>query len=340
MGAGIVAYAVYIPRNRISAGEYRKSWGSFAAPGVKEKAVPAYDEDAITMAVEAGRTLLEKEVVKIEDVNLIYLASTSTPYVEKSGAVTVAAALGLSGSFRMADFGGSLRAGTAALLAALDWAEANDGYALVVASDCPRARPDSGIEHGLGAGAIAMLVGKNNVVAEVDGFFGFSQDDLGIRFRPSGEEFIQDLEIRNQTFVEEVKASVKGLLDDLGLEPKDIAHLVVQQPNARSPIQAGGKLKFDKEQLKYSSTAAQIGDTATASVFISMAQALDEADAGQRLVIVSCGSGSDAVSLTVKDDIKKLNRVPSVNDLIADKVEVDYITYLKIRRYLSSQKAF
>jgi hypothetical protein len=42
----------------------------------------------------------------------------------------------------------------------------------------------------------------------------------------------------------------------------------------------------------------------------------------------------------VKDDIKKLNRVPSVNDLIADKVEVDYITYLKIRRYLSSQKAF
>src|SRR3972149_324224 len=58
-GVGPAAAAFYLPRYVITAGEYRKALGTFHATGIEEKRVPAYDEDEVTMAVEAGHRAID-----------------------------------------------------------------------------------------------------------------------------------------------------------------------------------------------------------------------------------------------------------------------------------------
>lgn len=48
---GITSYGAYIPWNRIERQQLAKAWGGL---GVGEKAIAYYDEDSVTMAVEAA----------------------------------------------------------------------------------------------------------------------------------------------------------------------------------------------------------------------------------------------------------------------------------------------
>ncbi len=63
--AGIIGYGAYVPRNRIKVEEIAKVWGA-DAPSYKkglmlrEKSVPAPDQDVITMSVEAARNALTR----------------------------------------------------------------------------------------------------------------------------------------------------------------------------------------------------------------------------------------------------------------------------------------
>ena len=61
MSIGIVSYGSCVPRLRLARGEYQKAWGSCAAD-IKEKAVMDYDEDTLTMGVEAAKDALRREI--------------------------------------------------------------------------------------------------------------------------------------------------------------------------------------------------------------------------------------------------------------------------------------
>ncbi|MEE8469875.1 MAG: 3-hydroxy-3-methylglutaryl CoA synthase, partial [Dehalococcoidia bacterium] len=131
--AGIVSYGAYIPIYRLSRDLIAQSWGRFPLGG--EKAVANFDEDCITMAVEAGNNCLQG--IDRDEVEGLFLASTTTPYKEKQCAAVVAEALDLKRGMVTADFANSLRAGTIAMRAALDAIAAGSAKkVLVVASDC------------------------------------------------------------------------------------------------------------------------------------------------------------------------------------------------------------
>ncbi|MEM0022264.1 MAG: hypothetical protein QXK44_01780, partial [Archaeoglobaceae archaeon] len=88
--ACISACSVYIPIWRLSRDEISKSTGVPSMGG--ERAVANWDEDAITMAVDAA-----KDFGKIFDALLF--ASTSTPFKIKQSASIVASALDLENIF-------------------------------------------------------------------------------------------------------------------------------------------------------------------------------------------------------------------------------------------------
>lgn len=153
--AGIAAVGFYIPRQVITAEEYRKAVGDFAAPGILEKAVPAFDEDAVTMAVEAADRALAGTAEPVK--RLVYLSSAS------GGAPTVAQALGIDAA-TAEEASSPVRAVTAA------FEHAQAGRAtLLVASDAPRAKPKELGEHALGAAAVAFLVAPGGLVVRADG---------------------------------------------------------------------------------------------------------------------------------------------------------------------------
>jgi 3-hydroxy-3-methylglutaryl CoA synthase len=136
--AGIVSYGAYIPVYRLDRALIWQTWGGMPVSG--EKAVANFDEDSVTMAVEAGNNCLHG--IDREDVDGLFLASTTTPYKEKQCASLVAEALDLKRSTMTADFTNSLRAGTIAIRAALDAIAAGTARkVLVVAADCRLGHP-------------------------------------------------------------------------------------------------------------------------------------------------------------------------------------------------------
>src|ERR1700753_512821 len=119
--SGILAFGGYIPERRLQRAVILAAHGWFAG-GLRglaagERAVANWDEDTITMAVEAARdclTGLDRDSVKA-----ITLASTTLPYADRLNSGVVKEALTLSGAVGASDATGALRAGTSALIQAL-----------------------------------------------------------------------------------------------------------------------------------------------------------------------------------------------------------------------------
>ena len=143
---GIVSYGAYIPKWRMSRELLRR--------GLKgEKAVAGRDEDPVTMAVSAVLDCLNG--LERESIDGLFFASTTAPYREKQIATIVAAAADLRRDIFTADFANSLRAGTAALRAAVDAVKAGSAKkVMVVAADSRLGAPGSDLEADLGLSLI------------------------------------------------------------------------------------------------------------------------------------------------------------------------------------------
>ena len=163
---GIVAYGAYVPRLRLNRQVVYDANKWFAA-GLRglakgERSMANWDEDSITMAVEASRDCLTSH--KAEDVRNIYFASTTHPFKDRQNAGVISTALSIEQNLSASDIGGSLKAGTQALVAGLN-ASRDGAPSLVAAADKRMARVASANELNYGDGAAALLCGTENVIA-------------------------------------------------------------------------------------------------------------------------------------------------------------------------------
>ena len=91
---GIVGYGVYVPRYRLPASEINRVWhGGEGGMPIKEKSVPALDEDTITLSVEAARNALARAEIDAREIGCVYVGSESHPYAVKPSGATVAEAI-------------------------------------------------------------------------------------------------------------------------------------------------------------------------------------------------------------------------------------------------------
>ena len=139
---GIALCGSYLPKYRIDRNLIAASWGRSSLGG--ERTVANNDEDAITMAVEAARNCLRGN--NREEIDGLFLATTSAPYKEKMNSAVMASALDLNRELVTADFGHSLRAGTGALKAAFDsvrmrFGPNRFGHCRRLSSGLPQVRP-------------------------------------------------------------------------------------------------------------------------------------------------------------------------------------------------------
>src|SRR5438046_2833697 len=161
---GITRIGTYFPRRRLDRALIAKAWGTPVPAGTRT--VAGLDEDALTMATDAVLACLGDADPAAFDA--LYFASTSSPYLEKQVASMIATAADLRRDVVVADLAGSVRAGVAALRAALDGVRAGSlRTALVAAADARLAEPESELEPLLGDGAASVAVGSEGVVAEL-----------------------------------------------------------------------------------------------------------------------------------------------------------------------------
>ena len=140
---GITSFGGYIPKLRLlrSAIADAHLWSDpgVAAKGRGERAICNWDEDAITMGVEAARDCLNAGNTNPQ---AIYFASTSMPFQDRQNAGIVSTALTMGEDIAVLDVTASQRAATSALLQALAAVKSDHlDNILVVASDHRRRRP-------------------------------------------------------------------------------------------------------------------------------------------------------------------------------------------------------
>tara|TARA_A100001037_G_scaffold110432_1_gene100712 strand:- start:739 stop:1749 length:1011 start_codon:yes stop_codon:yes gene_type:complete len=329
---GIESYGVALPHFRLSASAYVEAWGNCSARGLKQKAFCSYDEDPVTLGIEAARQSLERLPFDIE-VSALFFGVTTPPYDEKPSAATLPTALFNSRAIRVTEITGSPQAGLQALISAIEFCSTHkEQYALAVTADAPVGKVDSGFEHSLGAAAAAFIVGSQGMVAVYKDSISLTRETFGSRFRRHGEETLTDLELRTRDNLI-VLQDLGDLLSNKKVDKVRRLALGIETSLGR---RAGKILGFPKAEID--ALWCMIGDAGAASAPLALAASLDKARVGEKILCAGIGAGATAAWFGAGSQLSKRRRKGSkVADLIVGGELVDYLTYLKHRRVLSSK---
>ncbi len=341
--SGIVSYGSYIPRFRIKPEEIARVWGEDAENikngiYVLSKSVPAPDEDVATISVEAARNSLRRSKVDPENIGAIFVGSESHPYAVKPTATIVAAALGVGFKLFSADYEFACKAGTAAMQNVKAMVDADFiEYGMAIGSDTSQGAAGDVLEYTASAGGTAMLLGKKDVIAEINSTLSVTSDTPdfwrreGQPYPSHGERFTGE-----PAYFRHVIAASKEMMESQGTTPKDYKYAVFHQPNGKFPTRAAKLLGFSEDQYKDGLLTPYIGNTYSASMMTGLSAILDLANPGDRILAVSFGSGagSDAFDITVTDHIESLERkaAPTIKEMISRVKWLDYGLYAKFKR--------
>jgi 3-hydroxy-3-methylglutaryl CoA synthase len=327
---GIISYGAYIPYNRLQRRKIGEFFGTKAPNG--EKAIAGYDEDSISMGVEAALDCLKG--VNTKDIDAVYFASTSSPYKEKGSVATIAATLNLKESVRGMEAASSLRSGTSSLIAA-----GADEKTLVIAADCRIGAPTGQNELWFGDGAASFLIGSGeDVIARIVDS-GSLQGEIVSQWRSQEDDFTQNWEERlgSTVFLQQVKDAITPFLEKNDRTVDSIAKVIISGPGTRAHTQAAGALGFQKDQIQ-SPLLDSVGNTGSAHAPLMLISALEAARPGDQLLVVSFAEGLDFILFEVTEAISRLEERKAVNGYVAVKNDqVLYSDYLKWREIIKTE---
>ena len=338
---GIITYGAYIPRYRIKVEEIARVWGANAAEisgglGVFEKAVPDYDENTATFAVEAARAALARRAVDVSEIRAVYVGSESHPYAVKPTAVTVGEAIGATPVMTAADYEFACKAGTAAIQTSMGLvASGMMKYSVAIGADTAQGAPGDALEYTAAAGGAAYIIGNDDPIAEINDTCSFTSDTPDF-WRREGEDYPRHggRFSGEPGYFKHVQSAAAMMMERRGTRPSDYDYAVFHQPNAKFPQKAAKTLGFTPEQIKTGLLAPRLGNTYSGAVPLGLAAVLDVAKPGDRIFVTSYGSGagSDAFDITVTEAIlDKIDRskAPSVESMLAKKKYLDYAVYAR-----------
>jgi hydroxymethylglutaryl-CoA synthase len=338
MEVGIVGYGAYVPRFRLPATEVSKMWtGGKGGVPIIEKAVNGLDEDVISMSIEAARNAMARAEVDPRAIRAVWVGSESHPYAVKPTSTIVAEAIGAVPNTQAADWEFACKAGTEAMQAAIGFVGSGMAhYAMSIGMDTAQGRPGDALEYTAAAGGAAILIGPGEeAVAIVEGSYSFVTDTPDFwrrahaQYPSHGDRFTGE-----PAYFKHIVGATESLLEALGRTAEDYQYAVFHQPNAKFPERVAKMLGFKTEQIAPGLLSPRIGNTYAGSAVIGLTATLDIAQPGDRILLVSYGSGagSDAFSLLVTDRIDAArNRALTTEAYIDRRVEIDYATYTRYR---------
>ncbi len=335
--AGIVSYGAYIPMYRLSRAILGQVWGG---GGKGEKAIANWDEDSITLGVEAGMDCLQGQ--DRQSVDALFFASTTSPFREKQSASIVAAALDLREDIVASDFGNSLRAGTLALRSALDAVKAGSAKnVLVIVSDCRLPAPNSAFEPLFGDAATALLIGKDNIAAEIEASYYMSSEFIDI-WRLEGDILPRTWEERfvlDEGYEPHMTKAFKALFKTREASAKDFAKAAFYAPNARSHATVAKNAGLDAKTQVQDPMFDSVGITGATAAILTLIAVLEEAQAGDKVLLGNYGDGADAHIISVTPAVENLRHKRGVKGHLNSKVMLEnYGKYVKFRNLMTFEE--
>ncbi len=252
----------------------------------------------------------------------------------------MAAAIGMPLEYFAADYEFACKAGTAGMQNVKAMVDSGYiKYGIAIGSDTSQGAPGDALEYSASAGGTAMIIGKDNVIAEINDTLSVSTDTPdfwrreGEPYPRHGERFTGD-----PGYFKHVLAASKAMMERMGTKSSDYDYVVFHQPNGKFPTRAAKMLNFTEEQYKTGLLTPYIGNTYSGSTMTGLSAILDEAKPGDRILAVSFGSGagSDAFDITITENMKNYHRenAPGVRKMIENVKFIDYAIYTKFRKIL------
>ena len=335
---GIIGYGSYIPRYRLPAKEVSRIWtdGVGGTP-IEEKSVPGYDEDVVTMSIEAARNALLRARIDPYRIRAVWVGSESHPYAVKPTSTIVAEALGIVPNTQAADWEFACKAGTEAMVAAMGLIGSDMArYALAIGMDTAQGKPGDALEYTAAAGGAAYLLGPaEESLAIINSTYSYVTDTPDFwrreyqKYPEHGQRFTGE-----PAYFKHITMAARTYMEATNTSASDYSYVVFHQPNTKFPIRIAKTLGFIKEQFNPGLLVPVIGNTYSGAAIIGLAAILDIAKPGDRILLVSFGSGagSDAFGITVTNNIEeRRNLAPLTRQYIARRTEIDYATYARMR---------
>jgi 3-hydroxy-3-methylglutaryl CoA synthase len=300
--------------------------------GKGSRAVAGYDEDATSMAVEAARPALRALAAGIAPERLLF-ATASPPYLDKTNANVIHAALRLDPSVLAVDVVGSVRSGVGALLIA---SEARVPT-LVLLSDVRTGMPGGADEREGGDAAAAFVFGdSDDAIAEVVADATVTDEFLD-RWRLPGAPASKVWEERfgEHAYLPLAEEALTAALKKADLSPTEIDVLIVAGTHTRAvkAFAAGAGVARVADDL-----STTVGNSGTAHPGLLLADILDRAEPGQTIALVVLADGATAIVLKTTAAIVSRRSPRSVAEQISSGDDsLRYTDFITWRGFLAKE---
>jgi hydroxymethylglutaryl-CoA synthase len=333
---GIDAMGIAVPRRYIDIEDLARARGIDPAKytqglGAAEMAVAEPGEDTVSLAADAGRRALAAAKLDGSELGLLVVGTETGVDHSKPVASYVHGLLDLPRSMRVYDTQHACYGGTAGLMTALEWiasGAAAGKSALVICSDIARYGLGTAGEPTQGAGAVAMVIGRNPAMLEIDiGITGTSSTHVHDFWRPLGMREAQvDGHYSVQCYLDALASAYRGwkqkaiereLVHADSMVSEKLARICYHVPfckmarkahvqvrkcdheDSRMPwdtaIEEERSMLSFRDQVEPSlRVCSRVGNVYTGSLYLSLAGLLETqafALAGQRVGLFSYGSG-------------------------------------------------
>ena len=344
MSVGIHAFGGYVPRRRLQR-EVIAATNAWFNPGLKglgkgERSIANWDEDAVTMAVEAARDALGSTGRDGDVIQGLYLASTSLPFQDRQNAGIVAEALHLGHSLRTLDVTGSQRAGTSALVTALQAVAGGGGPVLVVGAEKRRTKAASPLELTTGDGAAALLIAQGGGAA---GLLGHATEtvDFVDHYRGQNQAFDYVWEerwVRDEGYLEIVPKAVVRALDAAAVEPGAVTHFCFPSAARRVAAMLASKLGIPAASVR-DNLQGTCGEAGAAHPLLMLVHALEQARPGDKVLVTGFGQGCDALVVEAGERLAAATPLLGIaGHLTRRREETNYQRYLAINDLVTIER--
>ncbi len=340
---GITSFGGYIPKLRMQrasiAGAHKWADPGAALKDKGERSMCNWDEDAITMGVEAVRDCLKSGGVIPE---AVYFASTTLPFQERQNAGIISTALSLGEDLSVLDVTSSQRAGTSALLQALAAVKGDQlDNVMVVASDHRRSKSASPQEFTFGDGAAAVQIGNKDALLEFLGSHSITVDFVD-HFRGAGEDFDYQWEerwIRDEGYQKIVPPAIAKALEKTGIKADDVNHFVMPATIGRAVQGIVQKSGLDNTVV-CDTLHQQCGETGAAHPLVMLLNLLEtDAKAGETVMLVGFGQGCDVLLFKVTEAISNSRGGNGISGSLANRrEETNYQKFLVFNDLVTLEK--
>ena len=344
MSVGIHAFGGYVPRRRLQR-EVIAATNAWFNPGLKglgkgERSIANWDEDAVTMAVEAARDALGSTGRDGDVIQGLYLASTSLPFQDRQNAGIVAEALHLGHSLRTLDVTGSQRAGTSALVTALQAVAGGGGPVLVVGAEKRRTKAASPLELTTGDGAAALLIAQGDGAARLLGHATETVDFVD-HYRGQNQAFDYVWEerwVRDEGYLEIVPKAVVRALDAAAVEPGAVTHFCFPSAARRVAAMLASKLGIPAASVR-DNLQGTCGEAGAAHPLLMLVHALEQARPGDKVLVTGFGQGCDALVVEAGERLAAATPLLGIaGHLTRRREETNYQRYLAINDLVTIER--